>query len=137
NDGTGSIMSGTLTIGLGNGSLALTKMGTSTLTLSGSNTYTGTTTVSGGALELAGQQAWNPALTSTNGTNITSGRAVFNYTGGSSPAGQIETLLTTSYNNNGFNNATSQIRSTTATSAKGLGWVDDGSKVHVAVALYG
>src|SRR5207247_3337927 len=60
NNGTGSIMSGTLSINLGNGSLTLVKQGAGKLTLAGSNTYTGNTTVNGGTLQLFGGNALPP-----------------------------------------------------------------------------
>jgi autotransporter-associated beta strand protein len=148
NDGTGSIASGTLTINLGNGSLSLTKSGSGTLTLSGPSTYTGTTTVSGGAVAFGTPASYASALSgSSKGTNITNtGRVIFHYAGDPNAAtfaNNIRTLLTTSYNNNGFNNTTAQLRSTTANGSKGLGWVEDTTTtpadptVTVATALYG
>ena len=134
NNGTGSIASGTLTIGLGDGSLALVKSGSSTLTVSGSNTYTGGTTISGGALAMVKSQAWNPVLSGPGTADIQTGRAIFDYTGASSPAATIQSILTASYGT-GF--ASGQIHSSTATSQLGLGWTDDGSKTTVAYTYFG
>jgi autotransporter-associated beta strand protein len=63
--GSGSVDLGSHTLGVGTGSFSgvvggtgdLQKTGAGTLTLGGANTYTGTTTVSGGTLELTGSLA--------------------------------------------------------------------------------
>src|SRR5207247_7564073 len=55
--------------------------------------------------------------------------------GGSNPASQIQTLLTTSH---ASNFASGQFRSSEIDGAHALGWVDDGSsKVTVAYTYYG
>ncbi|MET3654908.1 beta strand repeat-containing protein, partial [Dyella japonica] len=59
NNGTGATFAGVIS---GTGSLV--KIGTGTQTLSGANTYTGTTTVSGGALYIDGNQSGATGLTS-------------------------------------------------------------------------
>ena len=84
--------------------------------------------ITGGTLELATAKSQAPALSGAGGADVQAGRAVFD--GASSSA--INGLLTTSYNNVGsgvhFNNpaSPSQIRSTTATSAIGLGMAVSG-----------
>jgi autotransporter-associated beta strand protein len=117
--------------------LAVVKNGSGYWKLSGSNTYSGTTTVSNGTLELAAT-ATDPVLVNANGANITRGRMILDYSGSSNQS-TIYNILKASFNNNGFNNTSSRIRSTSATTPKGLGWNDDAanSRVHVAEALYG
>jgi fibronectin-binding autotransporter adhesin len=118
----------------------VTKANSGRWILTGSNTYARTTTVSAGTLEVnaaAGSIILNGSVGSNGGgANITGGRLQFNYVG-ASPRDQIQTLLVAGYNAGSFNNTTTQIRSTNATSAIGLGMLDDGSSVTVARAYYG
>jgi autotransporter-associated beta strand protein len=121
----------------GTGPLQLVKSGSNTLSLSGSNTYTGGTTISGGTLSMTGTQAWSPVLNGPGTTDIQTGRAVFDYSGGGSdPAAQIQSLLTASF---ASNFATGQLHSSTATTSLGLGWRDvtANSQAVVAYTYYG
>jgi autotransporter-associated beta strand protein len=120
------------TIQNGAGTVGITKSGMGTQSFSGANTYTGTTTVQGGALAFKGSSAWNPVLSGPNGADVQQGRLIFDYSGGApNPATQIKTILTASYGT-GF--ASGQIRSSTATSQLGLGWLDDSGSSTVTVA---
>ena len=128
-------MGDSLSDSAGGGTLGLTKSGAGSWTLAASNSYTGVTTVQAGALTMAGATAWAPALSGPNGANITGGRLVLDYSGGSSPAMTVKDDLTSSFAT-GF--ASGQLRSSTATSTKGLGWNDDGiSKVTVMYTFFG
>jgi autotransporter-associated beta strand protein len=129
---TGADNTSTSFAGIIQGSGSITKIGTGTQTFRGSNTYTGLTTVVAGNLTLTGSGAQSRVVTG-GGADIQGGRIVFSDTTNSAT---IKSLLTASYQNNGFNN-TNQIRSTTATNTKGLGFVDDGTKVTVAYTFYG
>src|SRR5213075_671729 len=73
-NGSGIVtLSGVISIGGGGKDYSITKSGTSTFTLSGANTYGGTTTISGGVLNI--QNA--TALGSTaSGTTVASGAAL-------------------------------------------------------------
>lgn len=72
NDGGSAVFSGQL-VENGNGAIAVIKSGAGTQVFSGSNNYTGLTTVSGGALRIAGANA----LGATNGgTTVSSGARV-------------------------------------------------------------
>src|SRR5581483_11137159 len=83
----------------GVGTVGITKTGPGTQTLSGNNTYTGTTTVQGGRLVLAGAGAQSAVLGSgRGGADVQNGKLVFDYTGGSSPAAQVKTILTAGFN---------------------------------------
>ena len=116
------------------GSTGLTKQGTGKVTLTSVNTYTGLTAVEAGTLEL-GLMAQAPVLTG-GGADIQGGEIVLDYAGGSSPAAVVKAALAASYAT-GF--ASGQIYSSMATTAIGLGWVDDtgASELTVAYSLYG
>jgi fibronectin-binding autotransporter adhesin len=126
-DNTAATYSGAL-----QGSGGVTKIGTGSQTFSGSNTYTGLTTVKAGNLALTGALAQGRVITG-GGADIQGGRMVFS---DNSQAATIKGLLKTSFQNNGFNN-TNQIRSTTATSTRGLGYVDNGTTFTVGYTYYG
>jgi autotransporter-associated beta strand protein len=111
---------------------SVVKTGNGTWTLAGNNSFTAPLTVQAGTLALK-SSSWN-VLSSAGGVDVAGGKLVFDYAGSSSPAATILSLLTTAHGN-GFSSG--QIRSSTATSARGLGWVDNGSAFTVAVALYG
>jgi fibronectin-binding autotransporter adhesin len=117
---------------IGTGNVA--KVGTGIETLTGSNTFTGTTIVQSGKLVLRPNA--QPAVLTGGGADIEHGRILFDYAGGTDNAGTIQSLLTAAH---ASNFASGQFRSSTATSSKGLGWVDDttNSQVNVAEALYG
>jgi fibronectin-binding autotransporter adhesin len=118
------------------GKLGVVKSGAGKWVLAGNNTYTGTTTVTGGTLELA-PVSQAPLTSNAGGADIQHGQVIFDYQG-PTPGPTINGLLATSHSNNGFNNTTSQIRSTTATSSLGLGMYDNGSSaVTVAYTYYG
>jgi fibronectin-binding autotransporter adhesin len=124
----------------GAGTVSITKIGAGTQTFSGISTYTGVTTVQGGSLKLAGTGTQGPVLNpinpATGGADVQRGRLQFDYTGGSTVAPQVQTILT---NGRPGNFATGAIRSSTADGSHGLGWVDDtiNSVVTVAYTYYG
>ena len=83
---------------------------------------TGTTVVEAGTLQL-GLNAQGIVL-GGGGTDIRSGKLVFSYTGGSTPAGTILSLLTASYDGGAWD--TGKFRSTTAiANGTTLGWNDN------------
>jgi autotransporter-associated beta strand protein len=108
------------------GTGTLTKTGTGRLIISASASYTGVTTVAQGTLSLVGPTAWNPALNGTNGSVLTGGRLVFDYTGNvaNDPVATIKTILTaTSFAGNFL---TGKLRTTTAADGRhAIGWFDD------------
>jgi autotransporter-associated beta strand protein len=126
--------------------ILVVKNGSGTWRLTGTNDYVGNvsngalptnaaTIVQGGALILVGAGAQAPVLSNTNTsayTDIQGGRLVLDYNGGASPAGTIQTALTTAYPGN-F--STGPIRSTTATTTKGLGWKGD-TTAHQVTVMY-
>ena len=121
----------------GNGG-TLVKSGNGTLALSGANGYTGGTIVAGGVLRTTYSDtvmsAATPILTSAAGVDIQSGKLLIDYTGSATPVDTIRTLLAAGRPGN-F--AAGRFRSTTATAARGLGYVDDGTTVTVMATLYG
>jgi autotransporter-associated beta strand protein len=110
----------------------LVKQGAGKLQLNAPVAYAGGTTVEGGALDTAATVT-NSLLTAAGGVNIKGGRVELQYTGTSPMPGIFTTLK------NGFavNFATGSIRSTTADTSHGLGYVDSGTAVTVAYTLYG
>lgn len=121
-----SVISGTGTV---------QQTGAGTTTISGANTYTGTTSVSSGTL-VATSPAYANILSngSAAGLDVTGGISVFDYTGTTSPVGQVKAILTSGYPN--F--ALGQIRSSTLSAGKTIGYADDSSsKVTIRVTLPG
>ena len=116
------------------GIAGVTKQGSGKVTLNSVNTYGGPTTVQAGTLQL-GISAQSPVLTG-GGADIQYGKIVLDYTGGSTPAAAVQTALTASHAS-GF--ASGQIKSTTADTTYGLGWVDDAgtSQLTIARTMYG
>jgi autotransporter-associated beta strand protein len=113
----------------------LTKRGTATVTLSGNNDYSGSTTINGGALVVKGF-ATAPILTTSSFTDIANGKLVIDYTAIGSQTAGVLAELTASY---AGNFAGGRYRSSTASSNRGLGWIDDTTtqKLTIAAALYG
>jgi T5SS/PEP-CTERM-associated repeat protein/autotransporter-associated beta strand protein len=136
------VLSGTASAG------GLTKAGSGTLTLSGANTYAGLTTVKAGVLKLAGTSAatpvaWNPVL-NLAGADVQGGTLAFSYTGGTSPASTILSILTTSYNTASASHFNASygakiFSSTAGTINCGLGWIDDttNKQVNIMYTIYG
>ena len=113
----------------------LKKVGGGILTLDGTNTYAGLVTITAGTLEL-GVDAQDPVL-GGRGANIRGGKLVLDYTGGSSPASTVLSLLSASYATSPHF-ASGQIHSSAANSTHGLGWADDGvSQVEIVYTIYG
>jgi autotransporter-associated beta strand protein len=71
--------------------IAVTKVGAGVQRLNGANTYTGVTTVKAGALVV--NTAASNVILNGAGANIQGGDLAFDYTGGSSPATAIRTIL--------------------------------------------
>jgi fibronectin-binding autotransporter adhesin len=128
------------------GAGGLTKAGAGTLTLSAANTYTGTTTVNAGALVFQGTASINAALTYTK-TDVAAGTLVFDYSANTSSgagiAGQVNSILSASYNGGTNSWASGTIYSTLAnsnsTNSYALGWTNNTTinAVTVRVTLYG
>jgi len=114
----------------------LTKRGAGTLTLTGANPYTGRTVLQQATLQL-GPAAHNTVL-SLGGADIETqtGKLIFDYTGGSSPAATIGGLLAASYAT-GWTSG--QFICSLADAGHGLGWMDDtgAQQVIVQYAIYG
>ena len=121
------------------GATGLLKQGTGKVTLSSVNRYTGVTTVdgTGGTLQLNGAAKAQYPVISGSGANIMAGKMIFDYTGESSPAATIKSLLTTSYHAGAWD--IGQFKSSTADANHGLGWIENTttSQVLVAYTLYG
>ena len=120
------------------GTGTVTQTGAGVTFVTGTNTYTGATTVLNGTLDLA-PNAQAPVLTNAGGADVQNGQINFDYTA-ASPATTIRTLLAASYNaadgSPGVMNS-GRLRSTTATAARGLGYVDAGNTVIVKATLFG
>ena len=141
-NGSTLTVDGAVTSGISN--YSLTKAGAGTLVLNNSgNMYGGglatTTIVTGGTLEL-GPSAQYRAL-NTTGTDIRTGKLVFDYTGSSAILDdRIEYLLKTGYGATPpFSSASNLLwSSTTNATSYGLGWADNGvNKTTVMYTLYG
>jgi fibronectin-binding autotransporter adhesin len=122
--------------GVLSGAGGLTKSGSDTLTLAAANNYNGPTTVKAGILKLVGTSiatpvAWNPVL-NLGGADIQSGKMLFDYAGGDSPAATIFGLLNDSYHG-GLWNAGQFRNSTAGTTGLTLGWLDDPAAQTVTV----
>lgn len=134
NVATGDTVSVATVLADATGPATVTKTGAGVATFTGNNTYTGLTTVAGGALSV-NTNAEDVILTGPAGVNITGGRLIFDYTGGTSPATTIVPILDAGYD---VNFATGQIRSSTATASLGLGYRDDNAgNFVVAYTRYG
>jgi hypothetical protein len=106
--------------------------------LSGSNSFLGTTSVQTGTLRLVGDNAQAAVLTSGAGANITAGKVVLDYSGGTNPGPQVQSILAAGYSQP-TKFSSGQLRtSNPADPNKGLGWSDNGnSQVVVAYTWYG
>ena len=135
--GTGSkTVSGSIS-----GSGGLTAKGSATLT--GLNTYLGVTTVDHASATLTvktnatGGLAAAPLLSGGGGVDIRIGVVLFDYAGDSSPAAAIRALLAGSFSAGAGVMTTGEIRSTTATAGRGIGYRDTGTMVIVKATLFG
>ena len=147
--GGGSVVSGTGTIALTGAATidftlggGITKTGSGTLSLTAANAYTGTTVIKNGVLSVktasAGVSAATPLLSGPGGTDIQNGSVIFDYTGDTSPVAGIRTLLAGSFTAGAGVMNTGQIRSTTATTKRGIGYVDNGTgNVTLRATLFG
>jgi autotransporter-associated beta strand protein len=120
------------------GAVGLSKSGPGTAVLNGTNTYSGQTTVTNGSLQL-GLNAQNTVF-NLGGADIQAGKIIFDYTGGTSPASQILSILDAGYGNGTSPFTTGKIHSSTANAAGlALGWLDDATNhaVTVMYTLYG
>jgi autotransporter-associated beta strand protein len=109
----------------------ITKVGNTTLTLTGANTYTGATVVQAGTVVL-GSAAHAPVLANVGGADIQGGKLVLDYTGGTSPADVVRTALAASYAQPTRFSA-GQIRSTTVTPDRTLGYSDNAGTSQVSI----
>ena len=116
----------------------LVKSGAGTLSLTGVNGYTGRTVVQGGTLKVNYSNvlaaAATPLLTG-GGLDLQNGKVILDYAGSPTPASTVRGLLTTS---RAANFASGQLRSTTATDKRGIGYADNGTgQVTLMATLYG
>ncbi len=111
---------------------SVVKTGNGTWTLAGGNSFTAPLVVKAGTLALR-PASWN-VLNNTGGIDVAGGQLVFDYAGATSPGSTVLGLLTAARANDFANG---QIRSSTATTSRGLGWVDNGATFRVVTALYG
>jgi T5SS/PEP-CTERM-associated repeat protein/autotransporter-associated beta strand protein len=117
-------------------SIGVTKLGANKLTLNGANTYTGRTTLMTGTLEL-GPAAQN-CVFNLGGADIQSGKMVFDYSSGISPAATILDLLSDSYDGGLWD--VGQFRmSNVGSTGLTLGWSDNlaGERVTVMATYPG
>ncbi|MFT3787373.1 MAG: autotransporter-associated beta strand repeat-containing protein [Tepidisphaeraceae bacterium] len=115
---------------------SITKTGTGTLTLTAANTFSGGTIVEGGTLRL-GANARAAVLDGTSYADVKSGgRLEIDYTGSTTV---VSSVLDALKNAKAANLSTGPIRSSTATAALGLGWIDDisTSTLTLIPTLYG
>lgn len=130
------------------------KVGTGTLTLNGTvatvttgngvvHPFRGNVAVEAGTLVLGpdmhkvifGDGGVTVAAT-PGGADVRGGKLVLDYTGGSSPAASVLTILDAGYDQ-ATKFSTGAIRSTTLAAGRTLGWRDTGSRVEVAYTLPG
>ena len=110
---TGGADTSTSFAGVISGSGGLTKTGTGTFTLSGSNTYAGTTTVSGGTLELQNGAAISDSgavvLDNTAGVNllVTYSETIGSLAGGGASGGNVQVAAGQTLTTGGANTSTS------------------------------
>jgi autotransporter-associated beta strand protein len=127
--------------------IMVVKSGAGTWRLTGNNDYIGAATnaalpanaatiVQAGTLALVGAGAHTPVLNNPNTnayTDVQGGRLVLDYTGGSSPAAQVATVLDAGFDQTPRFSA-GIIRSTTVTNLIGLGWREDTGAQTVTIA---
>ena len=114
------------------------KSGVGVEVFTGTNTDTGTTTINAGRLEL-GPAAQPPVLANAGGADVRGGTLQLDYTAGGI-VGTVRGLLAASFNAAATPGVvdSGQIRSSTATAARGLGYRDDGvGAVTITPALFG
>jgi len=103
-------------VGSGSGGLTVTSPDGGSLILTGTNTYTGATVVKSGTLVLSGSSAWNPVVTLAGGADLQAGRLVFDYSTGGTATDPVAAVQADLYSG--------KIKSTTAASGVGIGYVD-------------
>ena len=122
------------------GTGSLTQQGSGRLILTGASSYSGVTTVQSGALQVNNASAAMNVLTNAGGANVSGGFLVLDYSAsGVSVGSTVQILLKTAYNGGTSSFLTGQLRNASATSAIGLGWVDNAATKQVTVmpAMYG